>query len=185
MKFFHGTSYDNFLKIKERGFDMSDTIWHCSEPGQTYLYGAIQDDCFETEQDAIEDAFLNAKFAARLAAASNGSNYNKAIILEFESDFDNEIITYDHSCEDMKYMNAFQIDNSDLNKMPYKIHEVPYYSGMRYIYLSGVINNSYFDISNLSKEEIEIIKTLKEAEVELKCSDIIHYDDCLYNKVAY
>ena len=39
MKFYHGTSTEAFLKIKEEGFNCPATNWNCSDDTRVYLAG--------------------------------------------------------------------------------------------------------------------------------------------------
>lgn len=49
MKFYHGTSTEAFLKIKEEGFNCPATNWNCSDDTRVYLAGIDLDTKIATQ----------------------------------------------------------------------------------------------------------------------------------------
>lgn len=128
MKFYHGTSIENFLKIvHDGGFDSKVSNWLVSDSIRVYMASVGQDywdysdkerqEYAEDFEDELREAFETAIGNAQIAAAVVGSVYNSVAVFEFEIP-DNIVMEYvvdDDSVENAR--GCYEIVESDLNKL--------------------------------------------------------------------
>ena len=128
MKFYHGTSIENLLKIvHDGGFDSKVSNWLVSDSTRVYMASVGQDywdysdkerqEYTEDFKDELREAFETAVGNAQIAAAVVGSTYNSVVVLEFEIP-DNIVMEYvvdDDSVENAR--GCYEITESDLNKL--------------------------------------------------------------------
>lgn len=128
MKFYHGTSIENFLKIvHDGGFNSKVSNWLVSDSTRVYMASVGQDywdysdeerqEYAEDFKDELREAFETAIGNAQIAAAVVGSVYNSIAVLEFEIP-DNIVMEYvvdDDSVENAR--GCYEITESDLNKL--------------------------------------------------------------------
>ena len=127
MKFYHGTSIENFLKIvHDGGFNSTVSNWLVSDSTRVYMSSVGQDywdysdeerqEYAEDFEDELREAFETAVGNAQIAAVV-GSTYNSVVVLEFEIP-DNIVMEYivdDDSVENAR--GCYEIAESDLNKL--------------------------------------------------------------------
>lgn len=128
MKFYHGTSIENLLKIvHDGGFDSKVSNWLVSDSTRVYMASVGQDywdysdkerqEYAEDFEDELREAFETAIGNAQIAAAVVGSVYNSVAVFEFEIP-DNIVMEYvvdDDSVENAR--GCYEIVESDLNKL--------------------------------------------------------------------
>lgn len=128
MKFYHGTSIENFKGIiHSGGFDSQISNWLVSDNTRVYMASVGQDywnysdeerkEYAEDFEDELREAFQIAVDNAQVAAAVVGSIYNSVVVLEFEIP-DNIVMEYvvdDDSVENAR--GCYEITESDLNKL--------------------------------------------------------------------
>ena len=128
MKFYHGTSIENFKGIiHSGGFDSQVSNWMVSDNTRVYLASVGPDywnysdeerkEYAEDFEDELREAFQIAVGNAQIAAAAVGSIYNSVVVLEFEIP-DNIVMEYvvdDDSVENAH--GCYEITESDLNKL--------------------------------------------------------------------
>ena len=118
MKFYHGTSIENFLKIvHDGGFDSKVSNWLVSDSTRVYMASVGQDywdysdkerqEYAEDFEDKLREAFETAIGNAQIAAAVVGSVYNSVAVMEYVVD--------DDSVENAR--GCYEIVESDLNKL--------------------------------------------------------------------
>lgn len=173
MKVFHGTSYENYLKIKKEGFrEVEEKTWLCSIPHCLYCWSPerLQEYCFNTPTDlknaekaAITGAFEN----ATITAALNGSLTDKVVVIELNVDEDE--VRGDYSC--MQMDGAVELDIHVANNVIHraKYHFFEYNPWMRYFYICSLVafdGVNMLNTSNLSKAEIELMKELNQCDLD-------------------
>lgn len=171
---FHGTSFENYLSIKENGFsNCKRVIWNCSDEEKTYFYEMERlcktegIDC--DEQGKIEFCLERANENAQITASIEKNPYNKTVVFEFitEAEYLEDYMEGDDSCENMDEK-AVCIDSLVLNDLLRKrkailiTHFFRFLPKLSLFYLACVFSNPYFQdsINQLQYEEIEFIKEI-------------------------
>lgn len=159
MKFFHGTSYENYLNIVKNGFNVEKPLtWLCSEINKTYLWGC----------DDESEGLCRAKDSGLITAALQNSQEHQVIVLEFDLKDDEEILP-DYSCENME--DAYCIENKLLNLHNFVVHNFSYNPELRPFYLIGC-NKMYLNVEdNHLKETLELIE--KSSSIDDICISIL------------
>ena len=178
--YYHGTSYENAMKIIKEGFTSPQTNWNCCNGKETYFYK-------ENRLD-IEDVLHSAVGSAQITSALQNSQSDKICILRVEIPEDSNIyISPDYSVDDaITNETAVVINNDELNAaistceaiLSYAVIEHTYNPYLRFVYLSN-INDEFINIDNLSKAEIEAFNTLQRnaSEISGLYEDVIGYQD--------
>lgn len=160
--FFHGTSYDNYIKIKENGFGTSKpVVWDCSDEEVTYMYDLTK----FIEVEGYDDNDLEYQIyactgrcneSAQITAALQESNYNSTVVFEFEvpdeyfDEFEDYILP-DLSCPHMEDCGAVTINSNTLNifinegKINVTVHIFEFYPKLSLFYIGGLYNSDYLD----------------------------------------
>lgn len=167
MRLYHGTSFENYQKIKEKGFtDSKACIWTCSDPCYTYFWNhlLIQKGEKLPVKGAVDYAIREAFFSARITACMQRSKADRLMVLEVE--IPGKYVELDNSCN-TEY--ASQVDNKKLEKYG-KITQVfttlfdPAYT---FLYLAGVYNSDFLDFyGNFTMMDREIIEELNKRGFE-------------------
>lgn len=194
MKFYHGTSIENFLKIvHDGGFDSKVSNWLVSDSTRVYMASVGQDywdysdeerqEYAEDFEDELREAFETAVGNAQIAAAVVGSVYNSVVVLEFEIP-DNVVMEYivdDDSVENAR--GCYEITESDLNKLiidgTIKVytHQLlgAYKPYARVFYLP--VRNRHFNESEVPEDVMKLAWLVK----DLYPDDLFDYEEDVKN----
>lgn len=188
---FHGTSFENYLSIKEGGFsNCKRVVWDCSDEEKTYFYemeGLCKTEGVDCdEQDKIEFCLERANENAQITASIEKYPHNKTVVFEFitEAEYLEDYMERDDSCENMDEM-AVCVDSLILNNLLREkkailiAHFFRFIPKLSLLYLANVFSNPYFQdsISQLCYEEIEFIKELIRGRVYV--GEIFDYQEKL------
>ena len=182
MKFYHGTSTEAFLKIKEEGFNCPATNWNCSDDTRVYLAGIDLDKYAPEEREEYKeaihneymDAFQMAFDASQVAAAVINSKYDYTVVLEFDIS-DEDIVKYvtdDDSCENM--YNCYEITEDDLNylirsgRCKVRTHQIlDGYQPFKRVFFIPV-DNQYFTERAVSADVLKFAEFLRKNNVYIE-----------------
>lgn len=165
LKLYHGTSFENYLRIMKEGFNPKNSTFWCSEDHYIYFYNPkqfIKEGESETKQKSEERARQYASDNAKITAALNKSQSDKVII--FEITIDSKFITPDDSCENMSLACKVNIDDLELSNVS-GLYYADFAYNMSLIYLLGMRNNDYINLS-LTKYEESLMDALKNCYFE-------------------
>lgn len=181
---FHGTNThpDNIL---HKGFDNALTIWNCSDYNQVYFYeykrwceceGYDKDD-----EDSYEVILHRANEQAQIQNAVKPEPERATCVLEFHfpEEFGNYIAT-DSSCKNMEHFGSVQVNLNIINEYMQKgwckviVHTYPFAVKCSLMYLTGLVDNEYFEIDMLPDFEQEALRNLAKGEWN---EDF--YDNCI------
>lgn len=190
MKFYHGTSIENFKGIiHSGGFDSQVSNWMVSDNTRVYLasvgpdyWNYSDEECKEYAEDfedELREAFQVAVGNAQIAAATVGSIYNSVVVLEFEIP-DNIVMEYvvdDDSVENAR--GCYEITESDLNKfiidgtIKVYTHQLlgAYKPYARVFYLP--VGNKHFNESQVPEDVMKLANLTKSIFLE----DIYEYEE--------
>lgn len=178
--YYHGTSYENAMKIIKEGFTSPQTNWNCCNGEETYFY---KEDRFN-----MEEVLHSAVGSAQITSALQNSQSDKICILRVEIPEDSNIyISPDYSVDDaITNETAVVIKNDELNAaistseaiLSYAVIEHTYNPYLRFVYLSN-INDEFINIDNLSKAEVEAFNIFQRnaSEISGLYEDAIGYQD--------
>ena len=181
-KFFHGTTQDGKDAILNGSYGPEKNNWICSDSDFMYAWDRdllTEAECWDEDypdfidQDCIGKANENAQIANALLE----NPYDRTYVLEFcvsddkyQNLFDEGYISEDSSCENMK--GAIQINADKLNEMiknkEVKIHVYAFRFcvKMSLLYLSGIVDNPYFEesLEKLPSTEIKALQILSKVD---------------------
>lgn len=166
MRYYHGTTMENFKIIQKKGFvEREEKNWNCSDSEMFYFFKEeLDDDPHRGFYMAFESATIN-------AAVENQLCENLGLIVIDADEIAEKYIEPDNSCSGMDY-SAIQIEIETLNQMIREGHitvnfitlDNAYMPGFRFFYIPR--NNEYMDYDYLF------------TSTELKCMNIIEKNDC-------
>lgn len=153
---FHGTCEQGYQGIKEFGFNPEDAVWTCSDLNCSYFWDL---NYFEEKEGMTEENVIRRAFEqATVAAAKNDQRSSNLYVIRIVVDDEEIDVMEDNSCENM--YGAVCIRNEDLAKVEMEVFvSDDYYPSLRLFYLSGIVNNRYFDV-HLSYVERKAIKEI-------------------------
>lgn len=158
---FHGTTLENWLKIKEEGFAPEQQTWNVPCFNETYFYDMDKTSYPEDEDYSKEECIRQAFDNAQISASVQNFMGNTLVVLELE--VDEELVEDDQSCENMDNV-ASVVNNDDLDlSMIKKVHtcENGYLPSFRLLYVVHLIqNNDYFVTNTFNNIEIEMAEQL-------------------------
>ena len=160
MKFYHGTTIEAALLIKEEGFTNSVPVWSASNVYMTYMW----------HTGDAKESFRNAAENALLAAAVKGTNYSEIAVMELDIP-DSEVGDFkpvypDMSDEFMADRGAWQAANHYLNdgikngNIKVSIYsKYAYNHNFRYFYMIGA-DSGNINLSAYHQSQMKIAKQL-------------------------
>ena len=160
---YHGTSYENYLKIKEEGLKDNSRNWYCSEGDTIYFYDLDKfklNEDLEEEREIISRAFESAS----LCAAFNNSMSKKLVVFKIE--IDESLVKDDYSCENMSSI-ASCVDIDDLKNIEATVIMCEDYKpSLKLFYVNGLRENEQAIFENFEEYEREALESIKDIFME-------------------
>lgn len=167
-KYYHGTSYENAMKIMKEGFTSPQINWNCCLGEETYFW--------KEDKSNPEEVLIWAQGSAQIAAAIQNSQSDKVCILSIEVPENSNIyISPDYSVDDAATIEtAVTINNKELNKaisegkviLSCAEIDKSYNPYMRFVYLSA-LDNELINIDDFSQTELKAFHTFQNYAPEL------------------
>jgi len=184
MKFYHGTAYENAMKIKEKGSFLGEvkTIWDVSDEDMLYMRkGEDFSSNYDSDDEDEYEVLIETVESAQIAAALTNSKESCICYFEFDipEDIVEEYVDEDDSCENMH--GCYQISRKVLDqgirsgKINTKLYKVcnTYNPNLRIFYLAGLYNRK--NASAFLQIEDELLEQALDA-----ISGTEYFIDCMY-----
>lgn len=157
LRVYHGTSYENGLRILDEGFKCEKKIWYVSDNDSVYFHYVLPDSKYEDEQDARRRAIDS----ARISSAINHSTSPHIYLFSIEVDEGDIEEFLDYSSENMSGI-ALEIPVDIVNKtiIQSEVVEDVYIPSLGLVYLAG-LNLDYLNTENLIDEELYLLRNKK------------------------
>lgn len=174
---YHGTTYENYLNIKENGFGSLEKTWNCSSPETMYFYDT--DKTEEDDEEYKESYCVSRAFeSAQITAAVHGVNSSKLVVLRLEIDSDH--VRDDYSCENMSDV-ATEAEIEDLNEFgvitEVFICEEGYNPALRFFYICHLwANNEYLHKTHFTHLEDKALQLLADKETGIFIDELLDFE---------
>ena len=188
-KLYHGTTVEAKEEIIQGRYDPESTIWSCSNPGFTCVYGKDElcevegwdEDCTTLEQE--DNCARRANESAQIANAILPNPEDKTCVIEFRIPNElynwakeNDAISPDCSSENMEDYGALQVDAYWLNQhiksgeIKMWVWTFEFNPRLALFYLSGLFQNKYFEetLEKLPPLMYDAVKAIADAGIFLE-----------------
>lgn len=174
---FHGTSGNITEKILSYGFGRDkngrtkELVWNCADDSVTYFYDirrVVESECIEDYELEEQISFCSerANENARITAALERNPMDHTVVFEIIVNEDDvkDFISPDCSCPNMDQ--AVTIEDEIINKLikdgkiKIIIHEYDFIPKLALLYIAGLGNNEYINLSRLSSVEQHAIQSM-------------------------